>query len=328
MLISWNTTKKCNLNCVHCYRESGMDVDTSKELTTDEGKKLIGEISKAGFRLLILSGGEPLLRNDIIDLVVAAREARIMPAMGTNGTLLTKELADELNSAGLKGIAISIDSLDEKYHDEFRGQQGAFSKAQEGIENALSAGLRVQINMTVTDKNQEEFGNVVSYYEKLGVHAIHPFFLVPTGRALSMEEDSLKETAYYSMIQRVLSLQSSTTLELKPTCAPQFMPMAKEMGLSQRFTRGCLAGTAYCCILPEGQVNICPYLPVGVGNIREKAFDEIWESSPVFLELRDIKNYQGACGRCEHAGICGGCRARAYYYNGSYLAEEPWCFRR
>lgn len=328
MLISWNTTKKCNLNCVHCYRESGMNVDTGKELTTDEGKKLIGEISKAGFRLLILSGGEPLLREDIFELIGAAKDARIMPAMGTNGTLLTREIADELCSSGLKGIAISIDSLDAAYHDGFRGQQGAFNKAQEGIENALSAGLRVQINMTVTEKNQEEFGKMVSYYEKMGVHAIHPFFLVPTGRALSMEEDSLKETAYYAMIRRVLSLQSSTTLELKPTCAPQFMPMAKEMGLSQRFTKGCLAGTAYCCILPEGQVNICPYLPVEAGNVREKPFDDIWESSPVFLELRDIKNYEGACGRCEYAGICGGCRARAYYYNGSYLAEEPWCFRR
>ncbi|HWQ80203.1 MAG TPA: radical SAM protein [Anaerovoracaceae bacterium] len=328
MLISWNTTKKCNLNCVHCYRESGMDVDTGKELTTEEGKKLIGEISKAGFRLLILSGGEPLLREDILELVGAAREARLMPAMGTNGTLLTREIADELFKAGLKGVAVSIDSLDEKYHDEFRGQQGAFDKTQEGIENALSAGLRVQINMTVTEKNQEEFGKLVSYYENKGVQAIHPFFLVPTGRALSMEEDSLKETAYYSMIRRVLNLQNSTALELKPTCAPQFMPMAKEMGLSQRFTKGCLAGTAYCCILPEGQVHICPYLPVEAGNVREKPLDEIWESSPVFLELRDIKNYGGACGKCGYAGICGGCRARAYYYNGSYLAEEPWCFRR
>jgi len=328
MLISWNTTKRCNLSCVHCYRESGMDVDTSAELTTAEGKKLIGEISKAGFRLLILSGGEPLLRKDIIELVAAAREAQIMPAMGTNGTLLTREIAGELSKAGLKGVAISVDSLDRNYHDKFRGQPGAFDKAQEGIENALAAGLRVQINMTVTEKNHEEFDNMVYYYEKKGVHAIHPFFLVPTGRALTMEEDSLREAAYFSMIKRVLKLQSATSLELKPTCAPQFMPMAKEMGLPQRFTRGCLAGTAYCCILPEGQVNICPYLPVEAGNVRNQAFDEIWESSPVFLKLRDINNYEGACGSCEYANICGGCRARAFYYKGNYMAEEPWCFRR
>ena len=328
MLISWNTTKKCNLNCVHCYRESSFNVDTSNELTTEKGKKLIGEISKAGFRLLILSGGEPLLRNDIFELIGIAREAGIMPAMGTNGTLLTKEVARELLQAGLRGVAISVDSLDKEYHDQFRGQPGALEKAQEGIENALSAGLRVQINMTVTEKNQEEFDKIVSYYEKKGVHAIHPFFLVPTGRALSIEEESLKEKAYFSMIQRVLNLQSSTSLELKPTCAPQFMPMAKELGIAQRFTRGCLAGTAYCCILPEGQVNICPYLPVEVGNVREKSFDQIWESSPVFQELRNFKKYEGACGKCGYVNICGGCRARAFYYKGSYLAEEPWCFRR
>ena len=147
-------------------------------------------------------------------------------------------------------------------------------KAQEGIENALSAGLRVQINMTVTEKNQEEFDKIVSYYEKKGVHAIHPFFLVPTGRALSIEEESLKEKAYFSMIQRVLNLQSSTSLELKPTCAPQFMPMAKELGIAQRFTRGCLAGTAYCCILLK--VKLIFVLPsVEVGNVREKSFDQI-----------------------------------------------------
>lgn len=328
MLISWNTTKRCNLNCVHCYRESGIDVDTSNELTTEEGKNLIAEIKRAGFRMLILSGGEPLLRDDIFEMVAVARKEGLIPAMGTNATLLSREVADELFKSGLKGVAISVDSLDKKYHDEFRGQVGAFDKAQEGIDNALAAGLRVQINMTVTEKNQEEFANLVSYYEKKGVHAIHPFFLVPTGRALSMEEDSLREVAYFSMIRSVLELQGTTSLELKPTCAPQFMPMAHEMGLSQRFTRGCLAGTAYCCVLPEGQVNICPYLPVEAGNVRNEPFDKIWESSPVFLKLRDIKNYEGECGRCEYAHICGGCRARAFYYKGNYLAEEPWCFKR
>jgi radical SAM protein with 4Fe4S-binding SPASM domain len=251
-----------------------------------------------------------------------------MPALGTNGTLLTREVADELFRIGLKGVAISVDSLDQKYHDEFRGQQGAFEKAQEGIENALAAGLRVQINMTVTEKNQEALGDMIAYYEKKGVHALHPFFLVPTGRALSMEEECLKEAAYFSMIRRILSLQTSTSLELKPTCAPQFMPMAREMGIPQRFTRGCLAGTAYCCILPEGQVHICPYLPVEAGNVRSDSFEQIWKSSPVFLKLRDIRNYEGACGSCEYSNICGGCRARAFYYKDSYMAEEPWCYRR
>lgn len=328
MLISWNTTKKCNLYCKHCYRESGPDEDTVKELSTEEGKKLIDEIKKAGFRILILSGGEPLLREDIYELVAKTKAAGLVPAMGSNGTLLTKEAANELKKSGLGGIAISVDSMDAAYHDEFRGVKGAFDLTQAGIENALAAGLRVQINLTLTENNQDEFEKIVDYYEKIGVHAIHPFFLVPTGRALSMEEEGLRSQAYFGMIKKILEKQHSTKLELKPTCAPQFMPMAKEMGLEQRFTRGCLAGIAYCCILPKGEVNICPYLPIEVGNVREKPFDEIWRDSEIFAQLRDYKNYEGECGKCQYINICGGCRARAYYYKGNYMAEEPWCFRR
>lgn len=328
MLISWNTTKRCNLLCKHCYRESGPDAEIQGELTTTEGKALIGQIRNAGFRLLILSGGEPLMREDIYELVSTAKQAGLVPAMGTNGTLLSSDAARELSERGLKGIAISVDSLEKEYHDDFRGQPGAFDLTQTGIDNALAAGLRVQINLTLTDTNQDEFDKMVDYYEKRGVHAIHPFFLVPTGRGLSMAEESLREQSYFAMIRRILERQKDSTLELKPTCAPQFMPMAKEMGLTQRFTRGCLAGTAYCCILPQGEVHICPYLPVSAGNVRQNSFEEIWKNSDVFHKLRDFKHYEGACGVCDHQEICGGCRARAYYYQGSYLAEEPWCYRR
>ena len=143
MLISWNTTKRCNLFCRHCYREAGPQAQRTDELTSAEGVQLIKEIKKAGFHLLILSGGEPLLREDMVDLVAAAKENGLIPAMGTNGTLLTLELAKELAAAGLRGIAVSVDSLDSAYHDAFRGMQGAYEQAQCGIDNALAAGLRV-----------------------------------------------------------------------------------------------------------------------------------------------------------------------------------------
>ncbi len=328
MLVSWNTTKKCNLYCQHCYRESGIEEATEGELTTTEGFKLIDDMVKAGFKLLILSGGEPLLRDDIFDLVKKSKQAGMIPAMGTNGTLVTKEVARELKNSGLRGIAISVDSLDAAYHDEFRGVKGAFNLTQTGIENALSEGLRVQINLTLTEKNQDVFEDMVDYYEKLGVHALHPFFLVPTGRGIDIEADALKKEAYFSMIRKVLEKQGNTSLELKPTCAPQFMAMAKEMGIDQRFTRGCLAGVSYCCILPKGEVHICPYLPIEVGHVRKQSFDEIWKEAPIFKNLRDYGAYEGACGSCEHVARCGGCRARAHYYNGNYMKEEPWCFRR
>ena len=328
MLISWNTTSRCNLFCRHCYRESGPENDRSGELTTAEGRELIASIRRAGFRLLIFSGGEPLLREDIFDLVAAARDAGLLPAMGTNGTLLTGETAARLAESGLRGVAVSVDSLDREYHDTFRGTPGAFDRAQQGIRNAIAAGLRVQINLTLTDRNLDQFDRMVDYYETMGVHAVHPFFLVPTGRALSMAEEELTSGAYFSMIRTVLEKQGSASLEIKPTCAPQFMPMAKEMGIPQRFTRGCLAGTAYCCVLPDGDVHVCPYLPVRAGSVRERPFEDIWRDSEVFLKLRDRSAYGGSCGECGHWEICGGCRARAYHYTGNYLAEEPWCFRR
>jgi radical SAM protein with 4Fe4S-binding SPASM domain len=328
MLISWNTTSRCNLFCRHCYRESGPENDRSGELTTAEGRELIASIRRAGFRLLIFSGGEPLLREDIFDLVTAARDAGLLPAMGTNGTLLTVETAARLAESGLRGVAVSVDSLDREYHDTFRGTPGAFDRAQQGIRNAIAAGLRVQINLTLTDRNLDQFDRMVDYYETMGVHAVHPFFLVPTGRALSMAEEELTSGAYFSMIRTVLEKQGAASVEIKPTCAPQFMPMAKEMGIPQRFTRGCLAGTAYCCVLPDGDVHVCPYLPVRAGSVRERPFEDIWRDSEVFLKLRDRSAYGGSCGKCEHWEICGGCRARAYSYTGNYLAEEPWCFRR
>jgi radical SAM protein with 4Fe4S-binding SPASM domain len=328
MLISWNTTSRCNLFCRHCYRESGPGADASGELSTREGRDLIAAVARAGFRLLILSGGEPLLREDILDLVAAAREAGLVPAMGTNGTLLTANVARALADAGLRGVAVSVDSLDRDYHDDFRGMKGAYDLTQRGIANALAAGLRVQINLTLTERNLDQFDAMVDHYEALGVQAVHPFFLVPTGRALSMADGELASDAYFAMIRKILARQRTTTVELKPTCAPQFMPMAREMGLPQRFSRGCLAGVSYCCILPRGQVHVCPYLPVEAGDVRNAPFDEIWERSDVFRKLRDFSSYGGSCGRCEHVAICGGCRARAYHATGDYLAEEPWCFRR
>ena len=163
---------------------------------------------------------------------------------------------------------------------------------------------------------------------KNGVQAVHPFFLVPTGRGKDIEEEAVKSENYFKMIKTVLEKQKVVPIELKPTCAPQFMPMAKEMDIPMRYSRGCLAGIAYCCIIPNGDVHICPYLPISTGNIREKSFDKIWKESEIFNKLRDFSKYEGKCGKCGSVEICGGCRARAYYYSeGNYMAEEPWCYK-
>lgn len=316
----------CNLFCKHCYRDSGPEVESQDELDTVEGKNLIDEIELAGFKILILSGGEPILRNDIFELASYASEVGLRPAIGSNGTLITSKVAEKLIKSGLSTISISLDSLHCAYHDKFRNVDGAWEKAVSGIKNSLAAGLKVQVNTTLTENNFDQFENIVDFVTDLGVHALHPFFLVPTGRGKEIEQDSLKMDKYFQMIRTVMEKQGNVDLELKPTCAPQFVPIAKDMGISTRFTRGCIAGISYCCILPNGDVHICPYLPVKVGNVRENPFNKIWVQSKIFGKLRNFGEYEGRCGECSSIDICGGCRARAYYYNdGNFMSEDPWC---
>ncbi|MEO3945669.1 radical SAM protein [Gorillibacterium sp. CAU 1737] len=328
MLISWNVTKACNLSCKHCYRSSGPGVSTDGELSTAEGKELLAGIREAGFRLVILSGGEPLLRPDLLTLIEHASSLGLRTAIGSNGTLLTHRMARKLKEAGLAGAAISLDSHNASFHNEFRQQEDAWQLAIEGIRHAQEAGLTVQVNMTLSEDNAAHFTAVADLAEELGVNALHPFFLVPTGRGVAIEDEMLRKSRYFEVLQMVLDRSSRSRLEIKPTCAPQFLPMARDMELPMRYTRGCLAGTAYCCILPDGEVHICPYLPIRTGHVREQSFPSIWRESLVFQELRDFSRYGGACGSCSDIGLCGGCRARAYaYHEGDYLAEEPWCYK-
>lgn len=323
MIISWNTTMACNLACSHCYRDAGKKGED--ELTTEQGKKLLSEMAKAGFKIIILSGGEPLMRKDIFELIAHAKSVGTRPVLGTNGMLITEEVAQKLKDAGLAVAGISIDSKDAQRHNEFRQSPEAWAKTMAGIEACKKVGLRFQIHTTVMNWNQDEVTDITDLAIQWGAIAHHIFFLVPTGRAKSIEETTLKTAEYEALLTRILDKQQQVPIELKPTCAPQFMRIAKQKEIPMRYSRGCLAGTGYCVVLPNGDVHPCPYLPIKVGNVKETDFDEIWRTSKLFNEFRH-EPLKGGCGNCGYDSICGGCRARAYYYNdGDYMAEEPWC---
>jgi putative heme d1 biosynthesis radical SAM protein NirJ2 len=323
MIISWNTTQACNISCIHCYRDAG--TKRSDELSTAEGKTLLTQIAKAGFKIMILSGGEPLLREDIFELISHARSVGLRPVLGTNGMLITPEVAVNLKEAGLAGAGISLDSQDKSQHDWFRGFAGAWEETMKGMDACREAGLPFQIHTTVMKWNAGEVTQITDLAVKLGAIAHHIFFLVPTGRGTEIEDTTLKTGEYESLLERILDKQTQVSIEIKPTCAPQFMRIAKQRNIPMRFTKGCLAGTTYCVVLPNGDVHPCPYLPLKVGNVRDTAFDTLWQHSPLFNELR-LNQLKGGCGKCGFDDICGGCRARAYYYSdGDYMAEEPWC---
>lgn len=339
-LISWNLTLRCNLRCAHCYIDA-REKASKKELSTDEGKLLIDQIAEVSRPIIVLSGGEPLLRDDVFELARYGTERGLRMSMGTNGTLITDQTARKLKSAGIKKVAISLDSSTPERHDEFRGVKGSWRRAIKGIEACKRNNIDVQINTTITQQNCDDVEDMILLAEKLGASAFHPFFLVPTGRGRKIED--ISPVMYEKMIRDVLKKGTKYNLNVRPTCAPQFMRIAEQMGLELKHqVRGCIAGLSYCRIYPTGEVTPCPYLPIKLGNIRERTFKEIWFNSGVLKTLRDFNNLKGKCGVCEYREVCGGCRARAYGLTsnfldvcgdlheptgltGDYLAEEPWC---
>jgi len=322
MIMSWNTTNACNMYCRHCYRDAGESLE--EELNTQEGLALIEQVAKAGFKIMIFSGGEPLMRDDIYTLTAWAKEKGLRPVLGSNGTLITGEVAERMKKSGVAAVGISLDSIDPASHDDFRATPGAWRGAVDGMRACREAGLPFQVHTTVMDWNLQEIEKLTDFAAEKGAVGHHVFFLVPAGRAVNIEAESLRAGQYEALLRRIMLKQAEVRIELKPTCAPQFMRIAAQLGIKTRFGRGCLAGISYCIISPRGIVQPCAYLNVPAGNVRETPFDEIWHSAEIFRVLR-AGEYKGSCGLCKYREICGGCRARAYFYYGDYMAEEPWC---
>lgn len=323
MIVSWNVTNRCNLKCEHCYRDAG--IESEQELDTEEGKALLDEIAKAGAKMIVFSGGEPFMREDILELTRHAASLGLRPVYGTNGTFLTKEMALKVMEAGGASVAISLHMTDPDELDEFMGAPGTYDAAIEAMRVCKEVGLRFQVNTTVFERNADQILEICELAHELGAMSHHVLFLVPTGRGEDMEEESLREKEYERLIRDILLKREELGFDIKPTCAPQFMRIAEQRNIDMgRYTRGCLAGISYCSIIPNGDVWPCPYLPMKLGNVRETPFSEIWATNPVFEKMRSLE-YSGGCGPCKYKEKCGGCRARAYFYFDDYMAHEPWC---
>lgn len=322
MLVSWNTTNQCNMFCDHCYRDAGMR--SEDELSTAQAIKLIEEIKRAGFQIMIFSGGEPLMRADIYELASFAQGVGLRPVMGTNGSLITAEVAGKMKKAGFMAAGVSLDSLDPTKNNNFRKLENAYQLTVAGMHNLKEAGVPFQIHTTVMDWNVGELESITDFAIEIGAMAHHVFFLVPTGRAINIEDEALKVTEYERTLARLMEKQRTVPIEIKPTCAPQFIRVADKKGIPLRFSKGCLAGITYCIISPTGQVQPCAYLDMPLGNVKDQPFDTIWRENQALQRLRTLE-YQGKCGSCDFKERCGGCRARANYYNGDYMAEDTWC---
>jgi AdoMet-dependent heme synthase len=335
-LLAWETTRRCNLDCRHC-RAAATQGPYPGELTTDEGMTLLKDVASMGQAVIILTGGEPLLREDIFDLAGYGHGLGLRMVMAVNGTLVTPEIARRLKEVGIQRVSISLDGAGAASHDDLRAVPGAFEGALRGIACFKEAGMPLQINTTITKANLAELPTIYELAIKLGAAAHHVFVLVPTGRGAEMADQLVSPAEYEAALKWMLARAQEGRLHLKPTCAPQYYRLWREDARArgekftpqthgmEAMTKGCLGGQGFAFVSYKGEVQPCGYLELSAGNILERPFPDIWADAELFRQLRAVDDYHGKCHACQYRKVCGGCRARAYALTGDALAEDPVC---
>lgn len=327
-VVAWNLTRRCNLACAHCYIAAGDWHSGEDDLTTAECQRITDEILAVNpGAMFVLSGGEPLLREDLEAIARHATEGGATVVVGTNGTLLTDARLRSLAGAGVRGFAVSVDSLDPTYHDRFRHGTGALEETVAAVDRIRDRGLDFIVQMTVTRGNRSELSDLADWAAGRGAVAFNVYFLVATGRGDGMR--GLEPAGNEEVLTELLQLEQRYRgrMMVRSKCNPQLMRLAvrhaPDSPLLNYQTR-CPCGVHYCRITPEGKVTPCPYTPAVAGDLRARSFQEVWFGSPVFRALRHGE-LGGRCGRCEYREVCGGCRARAHAESGDLLAEDGSC---
>lgn len=349
-LVIWETTQACDLACLHC-RASAQPSRNPLELSTEEAKRLIDEIAALKAPLFVLTGGDPLKRPDIYELVSYATERKLRPSMTPSATpLLSRAAIVKLKESGLARLAISLDGPTAEIHDGFRRVAGSFNQTIQGARWAREIGLSVQINTTITRHNLKHLDAIIALLEELDIALWSVFFLVPTGRGANIDLISAEEfeqvfAKLYETYRRVqfdiksteaqhyrrYLLQRRTELRragaTKPSELPPVLGTVSADGIG-RAPKGINDGKGFVFVSHTGEVFPSGFLPVSAGSVRSDSLTKIYRESPLFRSLRDERNLLGKCGRCEYKRICGGSRARAYALTDNIFAEEPCCIYR
>lgn len=323
-LISWNITKRCNLKCAHCYLDAG-ELDGMDDVSTAEAFGFVDKIAdEAPGAMLILTGGEPLLRPDIFEVASYANSKGLTVVLGTNGTLIDREAAGRIRSSGIKGAGVSVDSASPSFHDGFRGSEGAWQKTIEGLEYLKEAGVDFQIHATVVKENRGRLREIASFAGETGARAVHFFFLVCTGRGEKMSDITPSE--YEEALKDIIEISGEGGVAARARCAPHILRLSGPSSALSTGTSGCIAGKGYLRISPEGLVTPCPYMPVTNQSmsLRDFSISEIIARDASF-KLLAAPSLKGRCRECEFAETCGGCRARALSDTGDIMGEDAWC---
>jgi radical SAM protein with 4Fe4S-binding SPASM domain len=327
-VVAWNLTRRCNLECAHCYIAAGPHESATSELATPECLRIVDELLALNpAPLVILSGGEPLLRDDLTEIAAYASQRGATVVVGTNGTLLSDERIAALQDAGVRGVAVSIDSLRPTYHDNFRHGKGSLADTVAALGRLRAHRLDFIVQTTVTKGNRAELERLVAWSADEGAVAFNCYFLVATGRGAGLSD--LAPAEYEAVLADLARWQREYRgrLLVRAKCAPHFMRHVHQADPDSpvlHYETRCPCGTQYCRITPDGKLTPCPYLPEVAGDLRTQSFGEIWREAPLFRALRE-GTLGGKCGRCEYRKLCGGCRARAFALEGDVLAADPSC---
>ena len=345
-IVIWEVTQACDLACIHCRAESRPLRDPN-ELTTDEGYRLIDEIKRFGSPLFVLTGGDPLKREDVYKLVSYSVNKGLRTAVSPSATpMLTGEAIRRFKESGVSRIAISLDGSYKEIHDSFRGVNGSFGSTMRAMADCLHERVPLQINTTVTKHNVEDLTNIACLIENFdNVVLWSVFFLVPTGRG--KREDEISPEEYEVVFNMMYDLSKVMPYDIKSTEAPHYRRVVIQRTLSEsrksrqpinkgrtgvhwhdpvgRSARGMNDGNGFVFISYRGDVYPSGFLPISCGNVRNESIVEIYRFSPIFNELRDDEMLKGKCGVCEFKRICGGSRARAFATTGDYMESEPNC---
>ncbi len=337
-LVAWEMTRACTLACSHC-RASAQQGPYEGELTTQECLAVLDSIAAMGSCIIILTGGEPMLRPDIFEIARYGTAKGLRMVMATCGSLLDETSCKALRESGISRISLSIDGIDAVSHDAFRGVDGAYDIVMKAVKELKSAGIEFQVNTTIVRSNVNDLRGIYGKAVELGAAAFHPFLLVPTGRAAELTDQIISAQEYEQVLHLIYEIQLERKIQVKPTCAPHYYRIFREREKAQgrsvtrethgldAMTKGCLGGQGFAFISHKGIVQICGFLDMEAGNLRLENYDfgKIWRESALFEQIRTTDKYHGKCGRCEYRRVCGGCRARALTITGDFLGDEPQC---
>jgi len=348
-IIAFEVTRRCQFNCLHCRAAAG--ADKAEELTTEQCSKILASVAdfvgnsdstatssaQLNIRdaspkrscLIILTGGEPMERDDIYELVRHGCQLGLRMVMASCGYLIDNKSIAKLKEAGVSALSFSLDGCSAETHDWFRQTEGAFDAVIRAAEIAGRNGMSFQINTTISRVNIDEVAGIAELAKRLGAHCFNAFILVPTGRGQNMADAILDPVQYEVLLNELLGLKLESGIEVRVTCGPQFARVCEQTRAKKLINgvSGCMGGRGFGFISYTGDVQTCGFLDIPAGNLIKNGFDfaKIWRESDFLNEIRNVSEYTGCCSFCDFLSVCGGCRARAYAICGDYLAADPIC---